>query len=93
MTEPNAEYGRADSDAGGYTTPLLDPEHAMLVGVLAGLVMRAKSEGFPYDATVINDEAGNHLARFAIAAPSGQYLVVVHKLSGAAAQIDRSGAP
>lgn len=64
-----AEYGRP-----------VDEDHALLVGALVGLVMGAPAAGFSYEAEIIDDDEGNHLATFSIAAPSGFYLVHVEKV-------------
>jgi hypothetical protein len=46
-----------------------------------GMVMRARQEGFQYQARVLDDPEGRHLAHFEITAPSGRYLVRVEKLA------------
>lgn len=58
---------------------VVDEDHALLVGSLVGMVIRAEMEGSPYIPEIIDDEDGNHLAVFAINAPSGRYLVHVLK--------------
>jgi hypothetical protein len=58
----------------------VDADHALLVGALAGMVMRAQQDGFDYQAEIIDDKDGNHLATFGISAPSGYYLVHVEKV-------------
>jgi hypothetical protein len=58
----------------------VDENHALLVGALAGMVMHSRQEGFLYDANIIDDAEGNHLATFFIEAPSGSYLVHVEKV-------------
>jgi hypothetical protein len=58
---------------------VVDEDHALLVGSLIGLVLRAESEGYPYVPEIIDDKDGIHLAVFAINAPSGRYLVHVLK--------------
>jgi hypothetical protein len=69
--------------AGGYDyPPPVDADHALLVGALVGAIMNAHEEGFLYDARVLDDEHGNHLATFEIMAPSGRYLVHVVKVPG-----------
>jgi hypothetical protein len=62
-----------------YARPV-DGDHALLVGALVGMVMKANQEGFVYEANIIDDDEGNHLATFSITAPSGWYLVHVEKV-------------
>jgi len=46
-----------------------------------GAVMNARVEGFDYTVQPLDDEEGNHLATFAITAPSGRYFVQVVKVA------------
>lgn len=57
----------------------LDADHALLVGSLIGLAMRAQAEGSFFQVQALVDDAGNYLAMFGITTPSGWYLIRVEK--------------
>jgi hypothetical protein len=59
-----------------YARPV-DENHALLVGCLVGMILKSQDDGFDYEPEIIDDEEGNHLATFAVVAPSGYYLVHV----------------
>jgi hypothetical protein len=62
-----------------YPRPV-DGDHALLVGALVGMAMRSRQDGTSYEVEILDDDDGNHLATFAIYAPSGAYLVHVEKV-------------
>lgn len=58
----------------------VDPDYAIRVGWVAGLLIRADPAGIRTDGVeFIDDEEGNHLDAVRVHAPSGTYLVSVER--------------